>query len=307
MSQVASLQNFKINPWFLTGFIDGEGCFWVSLSKDNTRKTGLRVKLYFEIHLHKRDIALLEQIKKFFGAGNIYTKKDNSITYLVTSVKELQEIRKHFEKYPLLTKKRADFELWAQILYLIQNKEHLTVEGLTKIVAIRASLNKGIIENSELKAALPHVVPVQRPNVDNIVIQDPNWVAGFTSAEGSFMLKMVKKSDHRLGIKVVFLLFELSQHARDEQLMKSLIEYFDCGIVVKNKEAFLYRVQKFEDIYDKIIPFFSLNRIQGVKFFDYSDWCKAAELINKKAHLTEEGLYQLHKIKAGMNLGRGVS
>ena len=42
----------------------------------------------------------------------------------------------------------------------------------------------------------------------------------------------------------------------------------------------------------------------GVKAEDFNDWYKAAELINKKAHLTEKGLEQIRKIKAGMNTGR---
>ena len=104
----------------------------------------------------------------------------------------------------------------------------------------------------------------------------------------------------------VKLIFQLTQHNRDEQLMRSLIEYFDCGNLYKDREAFEYRVEKFSDIENKIIPFFSKNLIHGVKFLDYLDWCKAAELKKNKAHLTEEGLDQIRKIKAGMNKGRPV-
>jgi hypothetical protein len=32
----------------------------------------------------------------------------------------------HFKKYPLLTQKRADFELFKQIVFMMNNKEHLT-------------------------------------------------------------------------------------------------------------------------------------------------------------------------------------
>jgi len=68
-----------------------------------------------------------------------------------------------------------------------------------------------------------------------------------------------------------------------------------------------FRVQKFSDIEQKILPFFSKHCIGGVKFLDYLDWCKAAGLIKNKDHLTEEGLNQLLVIKAGMNRGRYVS
>ena len=105
------MQDFKFNisPWWLTGFVDAEGCFRISVTRNDNYVCGWRVKLYFEIHIHKKDLALLELIQKFFGVGNIYIKNDNSITYLVTSVKDLQVILEHFNKYPLITKKRADF------------------------------------------------------------------------------------------------------------------------------------------------------------------------------------------------------
>jgi hypothetical protein len=51
-------------------------------------------------------------------------------------------------------------------------KEHLTVEGLQKIVSIKAVLNKGLSE--DLKAAFPDIVPSRRPQASNIIIPDPN-------------------------------------------------------------------------------------------------------------------------------------
>jgi hypothetical protein len=44
--------------------------------------------------------------------------------------------------------------------------------------------------------------------------------------------------------------------------MKSLIDYLNCGIIVipKNEEAVYFKVIKFSDNYDKIIPF-SLNTL----------------------------------------------
>jgi hypothetical protein len=50
----------------------------------------------------------LEQIKKFFGLGNIYNNSV-SIKYAFSSVKDIQVIKEHFYKYPLHTKKAADF------------------------------------------------------------------------------------------------------------------------------------------------------------------------------------------------------
>jgi hypothetical protein len=44
--------------------------------------------------------------------------------------------------------------------------------------------------------------------------------------------------------------------------------------------------------------------IQGVKKEDFNSWCRAAELIKAKKHLTQEGLSEISLIKARMNRGR---
>ena len=86
----------------------------------------------------------MEQVRNYFGVGNIYIDKAEKVRYIVTSVKDLQVIENHFYKYPLYTKKRADFELWKTAFELIYNLEHLTNQGLQKIIAIKATLNLGL-------------------------------------------------------------------------------------------------------------------------------------------------------------------
>jgi hypothetical protein len=55
---------------------------------------------------------------------------------------------------------------------------------------------------------------------------------------------------------------------------------------------------------DKLIPFFDQYPLHGAKRLDYLDFCKVANLMEGKLHLTEEGLDQIRKIKDGMNTGR---
>jgi hypothetical protein len=54
------------------------------------------------------------------------------------------------------------------------------------------------------------------------------------------------------------------------------------------------------DITTKIIPFFSKYPIKGIKSLDFSDFCKVAQKMENKDHLTEEGLNQIRLIKSGM-------
>ena len=61
----------------------------------------------------------------------------------------------HFEKYPLITQKLADFLLFKNVVDIINTKEHLTIEGLRKIVSLKASINLGLTD--ELKGAFPDI------------------------------------------------------------------------------------------------------------------------------------------------------
>ena len=103
------------------------------------------------------------------------------------------------------------------------------------------------------------------------------------------------------------LVFTLSQHSRDKPLTTSFVEYFECGNLYKRKENFEYRVVKFSDLENKIIPFFKEYPILGAKSKDFEDFCKITAIIEKKGHLTSEGLEQIRRIKGGMNTGRKFS
>jgi LAGLIDADG endonuclease len=136
--------------------------------------------------------------------------------------------------------------------------EHLTLEGLRKIVTMKASMNLGL--STQLKKEFSDIIPVPRSLVERSKTFDPNWLAGFTSGEGCFYIS-ISKSAHKVGFHVQ-LVFLITQHSRDEQLMRSLISYFGCGHYVprNNKDFGEFMVRNFEDINLKIIPFFLPRR-----------------------------------------------
>lgn len=186
---------------------------------------------------------------------------------------------------------------------LIRRKKHLTPEGINEIVSCKAIMNKGL--TSTLEEAFLDIPPKERPVITYSGNLSPGWLAGFTSAEGSFMIRVLNSSKHKLNKKVQ-LEFNLSQHARDEELMKVIANYFEAGAVYLNRNAFVYRVVNFTELTDKILPLFKDNLIEGIKYFDYLDFLKAVNIIKEKKHLTLEGLEEIQKIKNGMNSRRDV-
>ena len=162
-----------MDPLFVTGFTDGEGCFHIAITKRKDFKLGRSVELAFEINLNEKDIALLKQIQNFFRVGSInYKEKTKSFMFKVSSSKDLKVIINHFDKYPLITEKCSDFKLFKQAFHLIERQEHLTVEGLCKIVALKASMNRGL--TPKLISEFPDVIPVNRPIVLDKIVPDPH-------------------------------------------------------------------------------------------------------------------------------------
>jgi hypothetical protein len=113
----------KLDPNWITGFCDAEGCFTVIISKrgDNLK---WRVTVSFEINLHTKDIEILNKIKKYFKVGSITSRKNRNLcVYRVTKIEDLMKtIIPHFYSYPLLTLKYSDYILWSKVVELVSKK-----------------------------------------------------------------------------------------------------------------------------------------------------------------------------------------
>ncbi len=231
----------------------------------------------------------MQDIQRYFGVGSLRKDVKNNVKYRVESLKDIVNvIIPYFEKYPLITQKLADYLLFRDVVNLMINKEHLTKKGLNKIVSIKAVINLGLPD--ELQLYFPEIQPIIRPLVENKTVPHDQWIAGFTSAGGCFKITLVKRPDRK--IDRIYLVFQITQHSRDERLQESFITFFGCGILEASSRdpAVMFSVYKFSYNYEKIIPFFKKHNIIGVKSKDFEDWCKAAEMFKAKKHLTEEGL-----------------
>jgi hypothetical protein len=245
----------------------------------------------------------LENIQNYFQVGNLFISSNkDKIIFKIQSIKDLKIIIDHLDLYPLKTQKFSDYMLFKEAYNLILNKEHLTFSGLLKIVAIKASMNLGL--SHTLQTTFQNIIPVKRPEIilkNNKL--EPEWISGFTSAEGCFFINIFNSPTHKLK-KGVQLEFSISQHSRDYLLMKSFIDFFKCGNTHKYNDACYFRVGNITGITEKIIPLFKKYPILGEKSKDFSDFCEILEMIKDKKHLTKEGLDKIQNIKAGMNTGR---
>lgn len=249
---------------------------------------------------------LLRKIQSYFGIGIISERLSlNKVVYSVQSYKDIiNVIIPHFEKYPLITQKKADYLLFKQAINLLSLKAKSNIEGFQSILSLKASMNSGLSDT--LRINFPTILPEPRPIISSQVIPDPDWFTGFVDGEGCFYVKLTKSKVYSSGfqVSVNFLVY---QHARDEYLLTSFIEYFGCGkieIPSTRSEQVKFVVYKFSDIFEKIIPFFQRHSLQGIKSMDYKDFCQVANIVKEKSHLTPEGIKAIKSLKSGMNRGR---
>lgn len=127
----------RLNPWYITGFCDGESTFTYSRSSRN-------LSLYFAIKLNFEDRNLLYQIKDFFGVGKIYVgkpippRKNSGYTrtyfyYRVSKIPELGRIVEHFSNYPLIGKKAESFSIWKEMVKLKEKIRKPNMEELNRL------------------------------------------------------------------------------------------------------------------------------------------------------------------------------
>ena len=143
----------------------------------------------FSIHIHNKDLALLELIQKTLNVGKVRKNSSNTAIFRVDNLQEIQVIIDHFKKYPLVSAKYSDFLLFEQCYNLIKQKEHLTETGLEKILALKYNLNKGL--PVDLKVAFPNIVPIVRPEYIFNGIPNPFWISGFVSGDSTFSVSIL--------------------------------------------------------------------------------------------------------------------
>jgi hypothetical protein len=134
----------NLDAQWITGFTDGEGCFYVGINAHPEMTTGYQVLPEFTIVQHERDIQVLHAIKDFFGCGVVRTNHGDRMAYRVRKIEHLASvIVPFFEKHSLKTAKKQDFLSFRRIIILLKKGDHLNSEGLKKIRTIAAGMNRG--------------------------------------------------------------------------------------------------------------------------------------------------------------------
>jgi hypothetical protein len=144
------------------------------------------------ITLNIRDLELLNAIKNFFSVGSVSVVGKDA-RFRVRSRSELSVIIAHFNRYPLQSTKAINFRYFCEILKLINNKAHITIEGFLRLASLINRLNKPL--SYYLLAKLVQLGPLPRvefetyydfSSANRLQTLNPYRISGFSAGEGSF-------------------------------------------------------------------------------------------------------------------------
>ena len=140
-----------LDPWYVTGLTEGEGRVCVSFAVRAKMRTGLEARPSLSLSLNEKDRDLLVALQKFFGCGSIRESRfDRTFKYEARSVAELNErIVPHFEDHPLIGAKARSFAGFAEVCQMIRQGDHLTRDGMARIVTIAYEINLGKRRHSQ--------------------------------------------------------------------------------------------------------------------------------------------------------------
>ncbi len=128
---------------YVSGYVDGEGCFTVSISPRAKLLAGWEVRPSFSVSQNGDRAEVLHVLQAYFGCGCIRPdRSDKTLKWETRCLEDiLERVIPHFERYPLMSGKRVDFEYFAAVCRLMAGGAHRSRGGLIRIVELASGMN----------------------------------------------------------------------------------------------------------------------------------------------------------------------
>jgi hemolysin-activating ACP:hemolysin acyltransferase len=290
-------RTFNMSSEWLTGFTQSDGSFVVSFEN---YKEGIpvRTRCIFNLTQSKEELELFNEIQKFLGVGIVHKNREN-VTYTVSSIKDIIEvIIPLFDNNNLRGSKLLSYKIFKEVALMMQNKKHLTLEGIIQIIDFAYFMNKEtslrtedskklLINNLELKyGKIPKVSKIFLPNENFKELPiSLEFVRGLIDGDGSFNLAF-RTNRRRIDAN-----FTVITELSSSSVLTELVEFFDCGTVYNLKSASArYQVQSIDQILEKILPKLSNIKFNTIKQEHYETTIKVCKLIKSIGYKTDENL-----------------
>ena len=142
-SDAGTLYSREFLSAYLSGYVDGEGCFTVSIAPRATLTVGWEVRPSFSVSQNGDRAEVLHALQAYFACGSIRPdRSDRTLKWETRRLDDLVDrVIPHFVRYPLLSGKRLDFERFVVICTKMAAGAHRRVDGLAEIVTLASEMN----------------------------------------------------------------------------------------------------------------------------------------------------------------------
>lgn len=252
-------KNHSLSPWYITGFVNTDGCFSVHIEKDKATRFGYRIKPVFSITQHQNSKHVLEAIQEYFQCGKCILQHRSCLNYRVTNREHLRKyILPHFQCYPLKSEKFRQFVVWSHILDLVEKKIHWSCEGFLQILEILHETTSSQKRRDRLDDIInqirpPFMVHRQKIDVPSLFSDSfqrtqeewtPDFVTGLIDGDGCFSVSTRKSG--RIDVS-----FSFVQSRESQDLVFGLHAYFQRGnVYYPTKTTIRYTLWKAQDLFE---------------------------------------------------------
>jgi hypothetical protein len=139
------------NAW-LAGFLDADGNLGIFTTPSKTHNSGKSCRL--SIRITQKDILLLNLIKKGLNNEDILIRFDGLVHRLSMNHRStiLKNMVEYLDNFPFLSKKNLQYFYWRKAYLLMLNNEHLTPNGLFKLIDLKTKMAKIYTDPQRLHA-----------------------------------------------------------------------------------------------------------------------------------------------------------
>jgi hypothetical protein len=161
--------------YYLAGFADGEGSFNFSFRPRPDYRMPWKVAACFNVS--QKDKVILALFKRHLRCGTLRARPDGVWYFEVNNLNAIREnVIPFFRRFGFLSaKKKRDFQIFRQVISLMEKGEHLTKAGIATILRLRNEMNDGgkrefsddeILKSFDESSETTRQIPVEEPPLE---------------------------------------------------------------------------------------------------------------------------------------------
>jgi hypothetical protein len=292
--------NYRLHPWWVTGFTDAEGNFSINYAKKSNKITAS-----FKVTQMGHSKKVLTDMLDFFGCGYVYVDNAKFDGYKFTISKYedlLKVVIPHFDKYELKGSKRLDFLDFKKAILLFEKSRFSNMDAIL-------ALKQGMNTKRSYEDRWNHFNNIPPLNIE------PEWLQAFIDGEGTFQYRLAEVINRGKPYLQQNASLEIAQNSHDVKLLMAIRDFFGHGYIKPKYNISSLQAAKSSRSVNRfcinqdsvVIPFVDKYPMLTRKRLDYEDYKLLSDLRDKKFHLHPQGLELMRALKLGMNRGRSLN